>query len=413
MKILAINYSDLSGGAARAAYRIHHAVRAAGGDSNMQVVKSTSGDWTVSCPAGYLPKLGSLLRPRIAFVARSFLKTSCLYPLSPSILRSSWPARINKSNVDLVHLHWLCAEMMSVEDIARIRKPLVWTLHDMWAFCGAEHYSKDSRWREGYTASNRPAGEAGFDLNRWVWKRKRKEWKNPTQIVTPSKWLSECVGESALMHDWPVKVIPNAINTDEWKPIEKDIARDFFNLPKDCNLIIFGAMGGGDSHLKGFDLLLKALEHLRGEIQNLVFVIFGQACPKEVPDIGFPIHYMGYFHDDLSLRALYSAADAMIIPSRMDNLPNTGVEAMACGTPVVAFNTCGLSDIITHKKTGWLATAFDTEDLAKGIQWVLADKSRQIQLGDTARAYAVANFSFPVVAEQYMALYENLLNNNK
>lgn len=375
----------------------------------MQVVKATSGDWTVSHPNGLLFKLGALARPQVASFVRNLLKTEVRQPLSPSILPSRWPALVNQSNADLVHFHWLNAEMMSVEDIGNIKKPIVWTLHDMWAFCGAEHYPTDNRWKEGYTAGNRPTHESGFDLNHWVWKRKQKAWQRPIQIVTPSKWLADCVRQSRLMGDWPVVTIPNAINTDLWQPIERGLARELLGLPKDSRIVAFGAMGGGEQYRKGLDLLIMALEQLRGLIPEMELVIFGQHRPQNPPNLGFPIHYTGHLNDDLSLRALYSASEAMVIPSRMDNLPNTGVEAMACGTPIVAFDTCGLPDIVSHQKSGWLAKAFDTEDLARGIQWVLSDKERHSQLCQVSRATAVARYSYPVVAAQYKEIYERVL----
>jgi glycosyltransferase involved in cell wall biosynthesis len=277
----------------------------------------------------------------------------------------------------------------------------------MWAFCGAEHYTEEFRWREGYLANNRPEYESGFDLNRWTWSRKRKHWQRAMHIVTPSRWLANCVQQSALMRDWPVSVVPNCLDTDRWQPLDKNLARQLLGLPRDVPLLLFGAMGGGNDPRKGFDLLLKALTHLRGQIQDLELVVFGQLRPKTPSDVGFPIHYTGHLHDDLSLRALYSAADALVIPSRQDNLPNTGVESLACGTPVVAFDVCGLPDIVEHQKTGYLATPFDTEDLARGIQWVIADRSLQQKLRQQSRAYAVEHFSNTTVAAKYKAVYEN------
>jgi glycosyltransferase involved in cell wall biosynthesis len=409
LKVLCINYSDIVGGAARAAYRLHQALRGEGVDSTMQVVKATSGDWTVSSPKGTLFKLGTYVRPQIAALTRRLLKSERPAPISGSVLPSHWPGLINSSEADIVQLHWLCAEMMSVEDIGRIRKPIVWTLHDMWAFCGAEHLSTDVRWREGYATTNRPAHESRFDLNRWVWNRKRKAWQQPFQIVTPSHWLADCARQSALMADWPVCSIPNAIDTEIWQPIDRAEARKMMGLPQGIQLIAFGAMAGGEQERKGFDLLIDALGHLRGQAPGLEIIIFGQSRPKDVPDLGFPIHYAGHLYDDLSLRALYSAADAMVIPSRMDNLPNTGVEALACGTPVVAFNTGGLADIVSHKRTGWLARAFDTEDLAEGIKWVLGEQAHHRNLMESAREDAIKRFSCPVIASQYRALYERVL----
>jgi glycosyltransferase involved in cell wall biosynthesis len=373
MRVIHLNFSDINGGAARAAYRIHHCLRSAGIDSRMWVNKATAGDWTVEGPKTKFEKLMTALRPRLVSPLVKLLKTENPIIHSLCLLPSQWVDRINASDADIVHLHWVQGEMLSVADIGRIKKPLVWTLHDMWAFCGAEHYTTDHRWREGYRRDNRPSHESGFDLNRWVWARKRKHWQRPIHIVTPSNWLANCARESALMQSWPITVIPYPIDTESWKPMEQNLARELLGLPANVPLLLFGAMGGGSDPRKGFDLLLKALSHLRDDqrAQGLELVVFGQRAPQSPPDLGFPIHYTGHFHDDLSLRALYSAADVMVIPSRQDNLPNTGVEAHACGTPVVAFDIGGLPDIVEHQKTGYLAKAFDTEDLARGILWVL------------------------------------------
>ena len=390
MKVLQLNHSDINGGAARAAYRIHHALRSSGIDSQMLVNVDASGDWSVQGPTSKWAKAISRIRPQLATPLRQLLRTGNPIIHSPAVVPSRWPERINASDADLVHLHWVQGEMLSIADIARIRKPIVWTLHDMWAFCGAEHYTTDHRWRDGYLRDNRPAHESGFDLNRHTWQRKYKHWRQPLQIVCPSQWLADCVQQSALMHDWPVAVVPNPIDLNRWQPIEQRLARQLLGLPQDCPLLLFGAIGGGNDPRKGMDLLLGALAHLRTEpnLQNLQLVVFGQLAPQSPAQLGFPVHYTGHLHDDLSLRALYSAADALMLPSRQDNLPNTGLEAHACGTPVVAFHTGGLPDIVEHQRTGYLAQPFHTQDLAAGISWVLEDPQRRIGLGHAARQRA-------------------------
>lgn len=412
MKVIHLNYSDILGGAARAAYRIHQALRNAGVDSRMWVDVAASGDWSVDGPGSKLAKGWARVRPSLVGMGfRPFFKTSNPILHSPAVLPSGRVRALNACGADVLHLHWVQGEMLSVAEIGRLQKPLMWTLHDMWAFCGAEHYTEDDRWREGYRKDNRPGHERGFDLNRWIWNRKRRHWRRPLHIVTPSQWLADCVRESALMRGWPVRVIPNPIDTERWRPLEQPLARELLGLPKDAPLLLFGAMGGGNDPRKGFDLLQAALHHLRGEVAGLQLVVFGQLRPKDPPDLGFPIHYTGHLHDDLSLRMLYSAADAFVLPSRVDNLPNTGVEALACGTPVVAFDTCGLPDIVIHRQTGYLAKAFEPEDLAAGIRWVLADESRRQALSRRARKVAVERFSYPVVAAQYLAAYRDALDN--
>jgi len=407
MKVIHLNHSDINGGAARAAYRIHHALRASGVDSRMWVNKAAAGDWTVEGPSSKREKVLAAIRPQLAEPLVGLLKTGNPIIHSPAVVPSNWVKRINASDADVVHLHWVQGEMLSIADIGRIEKPIVWTLHDMWAFCGAEHYTEEFRWREGYRRDNRPPYESGFDLNRWTWQRKRKHWQRPMHIVTPSRWLGDCVHESALMRDWPVSVVPNCLDTDRWSPLDQSLARELLELPADMPLLLFGAIGGGRDPRKGFDLLQAALQHLRDEssVLGLELVVFGQRAPQSQPSLGFPIHYTGHLHDDISLRALYSAADAMVVPSRQDNLPNTAVEAHACGTPVVAFNTGGLPDIVEHQCTGYLAKAFETEDLAQGIAWVLAQRASG-QLGQQARERAVARFSEGVVAQGYGVVYE-------
>ena len=405
MKVFQLNHSDIKGGAARAAYRIHHALRESGVDSTFLANIAMAGDWTVHAPTSKAGKAWSLIRPQLGGLVTSLLNTSNPIIHSPSILVSGRERMLNASDADLLHMHWVQDEMLSIADIGRLEKPVVWTLHDMWAFCGAEHYTEEFRWRKGYQKNNRPDYESGFDLNRWTWERKFKHWRRPMHIVTPSRWLEKCVRESVLMRDWPVNVVHNPIDTERWQPLEKNLARDLLGLPKDVPLLLFGAIGGSQDPRKGFDLLLGALQYLRGELKGMELVVFGQSRPKDLPNLGFHIHYTGYLFDDLSLRSLYSAVDVFVLPSRQDNLPNTGIESMACGTPVVAFDACGLPDIVTHQETGYLARPFDMEDLATGISWLLQNANLS-KLRAKVRATAVDRFSYPVVAAQYHKIYQ-------
>jgi len=411
MKVIHLNHSDINGGAARAAYRIHHALRASGVDSRMWVNKAAAGDWTAEGPSNKRDKALAAIRPQLARPLVGALKTGNPIIHSPAVVPSSWVKRINASDADVVHLHWVQGEMLSIADIGRIEKPIVWTLHDMWAFCGAEHYTEEFRWREGYRRDNRPAYESGFDLNRWTWQRKRKHWQRPMHIVTPSQWLGDCVRESALMRDWPLDVISYPIDIERWQPIDQSVARRLLGLPQDAPLLLFGAMGGGRDPRKGFDLLSQALNYLRNDpqTQGLHLVVFGQIAPKSPPDLGFPLHYAGHLHDDLSLRILYSAADVFALPSRQDNLPLTCMESLTCGTPVVAFNTSGPPSMIEHQQNGYLAKAFETEEFAKGIQWALEHRmSGNFQ--KAARLFAEEHFDPKRIAVQYSCIYDEILN---
>ena len=366
-----------------------------------------AGDWTVEGPTSKLGKIIGRARPQVASLLTKTLRTENPIIHSPAILPSNWVKRVNACNADVVHLHWVQGEMLSIADIGRIEKPIVWTLHDMWAFCGAEHYTEEYRWREGYRRDNRPTYESGFDLNRWIWEHKRKHWRRPMQIVTPSRWLADCVRDSALMGGWPVQIIPNCLNTERWKPMGQPLAREILGLPAGVPLLTFGAMGGDRDPRKGFDLLAAALRHLRSQVPRLELAVFGQLAPRNPPDLGFPTHYIGHLHDDLSLRAVYSAADALIVPSRQDNLPNTAVEAQACGTPVIAFNIGGLPDIIEHMETGYLASAFDSSQLASGIKWVLTHRQKQ-KLRRQCEKNAKLKFMSIKISKMYLDLYKKL-----
>jgi len=413
MKVLIISKQDIQGGAFIAAYRAHNALRKNGVDSFMWVDNKISDDWTVEGPPTKISKLLADLRLRPRLIIHSLvklLKTNKKIIHSPSVLPSTWVKRINESDADIVNLHWIQNEMLSIKDINKIKKPIVWTLNDMWAFCGAEHYTNDNRWREGYNFNNRPSYESGFDLNRWTWKHKQKHWKNPMQIITTSKWLSNCVKESKLMSHWPVSVVGNPICTESFKPMDKKIARTKLNLPNNVPLILFGAMGGKKDPRKGFDLLIASLKYLKDDpkAKRPELVIFGQNKPKSPPNLGFPIHYLGHLNNDVSLQLAYNAADVMVVPSIQEAFGQTASESMACGTPVVAFGATGLLDIVDHRVNGYLAKPFDTNDLAQGINWVLNNENYS-ELCKNARDKVLKEFDNKIVAKKYIAVFEKIL----
>jgi glycosyltransferase involved in cell wall biosynthesis len=400
-----VNRSDLLGGAARAAYRLHIALLGLHVESNYLVEEKSSDDWRVLMPKTTFGKLITRVQNALVskILASSFLDSKTL--LSINFFNSNHLKYINSSNVDVIHLHWIHGEMLSIADIGKLNKPLVWTLHDMWAFCGATHYASDDDWMEGYQKKSRGQSLKLFWLNKLVWNHKRRSWRRPMHIIAPSHWMASCAKRSRLLKDWPIHVIPNGIDTSVWSPMGKSMARSILALPGKVSLLLFGAVGGAQDPRKGFDLLSLALRELSKKNHNIELMVFGQTQPEKPVDLGFPIHFMGNLHDDLSLRVLYCAADALVIPSRQDNLPNTGLEAMACGTPVVAFNTGGMADIVTHKATGYLAEPFSTDDLAHGISWVLSEVPSE-RLQGNSRSTAVQRFSYPVIAKQHIEVYE-------
>ena len=212
------------------------------------------------------------------------------------------------------------------------------------------------------------------------------------------------------MRNWPLNIISYPIDTDFWKPVSKKIMREQLNLPKGVPLLLFGAFDSEKDQRKGYDLLLSTLEHLKAhsKFNDVELVVFGQNKPKLPTKHAIPIHYMGKIHDDESLRSIYNASDVILIPSRQDNLPNIAVEAQACGIPVISFNVGGLPDIIEHRKTGYIAKAFEIEDLANGILWFLSHPDKE-HLNKDVREQAVLKFSQKKIAEEYLNIYKNLL----
>jgi len=404
LKVFLINRSDLQGGAARAAYRLHKSLLSLHVDSKFLVQEKSSDEWRVLTP-GAINKLFTKIKNSLIskIIVRLFADTRAL--ISINLFNSNYLQFINSLNADVIHLHWIHGEMLSISDISKIQKPLVWTLHDMWAFSGAMHYSEDNSWMDGYKKNTTGQSFKLFWLNKLVWNRKRQNWKRPIHIIAPSQWMANCAHRSNLMNNWPIHVIPNGIDTSVWSPMSKLNARTILGLPENVKLLLFGAVGGAQDPRKGFDLLSAALDELGKSNLAIELIVFGQSEPKNPINFGFPIHFMGSFHDDLSLRILYCASDVLIIPSRQDNLPNTGLEAMACGTPVVAFKTGGMADIVTHKATGYLAEPFSTDDLAHGISWVLSEVPSE-RLQRNSRSTAVRRFSYPVIAKQHIKVYE-------
>lgn len=411
MNIIHVGNSNLGGGASRAMLRIHESLISIGCNSSVWVNHKVGDNKHIYSKNSKLHKVVRIFKTTVAKIMVSFLKTPNTILHSPQIFSSSWIKMINESDADIIHLHWFQHEMLSISDIPKIKKPLIWTLHDMWGFCGAEHISYENRWIDGYNKKNRSVLEKGFDLNRWTWNRKRKYWKKPIQLTVPSEWMMHSTRKSFIMREWPVEYISNPLNTNVWKPIDKKLARDAFNLPQEVPIIMFGALSGVSEFHKGYDLLEKALNSIskNNRIKKACLVVFGQSEPVKPLSLDIQIKYLGHLNDDVSLRVAYSTADVFVVPSRIESFAQTASESQACGVPVVAFNTTGLKTTVIHKKTGYLAEKFDTNDLAKGILWVLENVKNK--LSKNSRKSAIDRFSYPKIAKLYLDLYKKTIEN--
>ncbi len=412
MKILIVNTSDLDGGAAKAAYRLHEALINDGIDSQMLVQTKRSDNYTILSENQRIKKIFNKMRPLIDALPLRYYKNKTKTLFSPSLIPSfGIVEKINEINADIVHLHWICASMIKIEDLAKIKAPIVWTLHDMWAFTGGCHYNEDCNEYQKNCGNCKILGShKEIDLSRKVYNRKKNTFStiNNITIIGVSKWLTNCSKNSTLFKEKESLTLPNPLNTDLFKPLDKEKARELWNLPKNKKLILFGAIGGTNDLRKGFKELSEALKEIQS--REIEFVIFGSSEPKNSQNFGFKTHYLGHLHDEVSLVTLYSAVDVMIVPSLQEAFGQTASEAMACGTPVVAFGHTGLLDIIDHKINGYLAKSFDTNDLAKGIDWILNNENYD-ELSENAREKIVKEFDNKIVVEKYLELYNKILKN--
>jgi glycosyltransferase involved in cell wall biosynthesis len=415
VKVLIVNSSDLTGGAARAAYRIHKGLCGIGINSKMLVQYKTSDDKTVIGPTNKFKKGLNFLRPALDSSVKYFVGGS------KAIFSPAWfpfsniPAQINSISPDIVHFHWICDGMLRIEDLKRVNKPIIWTFHDMWAFTGGCHCSNDcDRFQQSCGNCPQLNRRSKNDLSQSVMRRKKKAWgKSDITIVTPSNWLAKCVKESSLFKGKGrrIDIIHNGLDLDQFKPVDKTTARRIWNLPINKKLILYGARDATSDKNKGFDLLYEALKRLINKWPGKAeLVVFGSSEPKNPLDFGLPVHYLGYLHDEISLSLLYAAADVMVVPSRQESFGQTVSESLACGTPAVAFSVTGLIDIIDHRTNGYLAKPFDVSDLSFGIDWILYDENRYKMLCIKAREKAAACFDIDIIAKQYADLYESIVN---
>jgi len=406
MKVVHLSGAGWGGGASIAMRRIHESLIELGIGSEIWLSSTAPLDPNVKSVGRGARFRGVVSREVSNVIVRS-LTTENHALHSPSVFGSRLAAAVNQSDGDVVHLHWTQGEMLSIRDIKKIRKPIVWTLHDMWPFCGAEHHSSDARWSEGYLKSNRPDGEAGFDLNRWTWKRKKRSWTKPLQLVAPSDWLASCATTSDLFRDWPIEVVPHPIDVSSWQPVEKKIARRALGLSDDKPVLLASLYPSALDYWKGRDLLEDALRHiiLRNPEVQLVFLGNSDA---PVGDF-FPAQtkHFAALSDVISRNLAYSAADAFVLTSRQEAFSLSAQEALSSGTPVIAFDNSGPTSFVKHKQSGYLASAFDVKDFVDGIAWALSLRDKT---SATAIHESIAQIhSSTLIASRYADIYGRVL----
>ena len=412
MKILIVNTSDIQGGAARAAYRLHLALREENIESQMLVQdKRSDDDSVISIISTYYERFLHKIRARINFFPQRFYKHKNKALFSPAITGSNIVDKINIMAPDIVHLHWIGSGLIKIEDIARIHAPIVWSLHDMWAFTGGCHYDEGCGGFEQDCGNCKILGSnSENDLSRKVFHRKMQVYSkiNNMTVVGLSSWINKTAQTSTLLQNKKHINLPNPINTSIFTPFDKHLSRKSWNLPEGRKLVLFGAMEATNDPRKGFIELNQALQRLIEE--EIELVVFGNTNPVDTSNFNFRTHDIGQFTDDIKLATLYSAVDVMIVPSLQENLSNAIVESLACGTPVVCFDIGGNKDIVSHKINGYLAKPYDIADLSNGIKWILNSKNYN-ELSIHAREKIVTTFDSKIVVKQYIKLYNETINN--
>ncbi len=435
MRVLYVNTSDTQGGAARAAVRIMQAVEEQNVDCRMLVKQKQSHYSNVVALTEYEPK--RKWHRAADWVAHKLKNQYQHYQWKcypdrdtnyKSDLRSTrFYGALRKEKYDVLHLHWINQRFLPLEELQRVGRPIVWTLHDSWPFCGVCHYFLDcQQYQQQCGCCPQLGSRDEHDLSNRVWQRKRELYQGiDLHIVSPSRWLADCARRSSLFGNMDIRVIPNCIDTAVYRPMS--ISEAIANIPAaqrqnvavsrvlraagekvEKPFILYGAVNAATDRIKGFSSLLSALRILDEQEYEATLVVFGaneQDLPLHFQHI--EVVFVGYVNDTDMLVSLYNLADVMVVPSLTENLSCAIMESLSCGTPVCCFNIGGNGDMVEHRINGYLATENDCVDLAQGIRWCVGYNIGG-DLSQAAREKVLRCFAPEVVAKQYAELYEEI-----
>lgn len=414
-KVVHISTADNSGGAARAAFRIHTGLLKLGWDSKMLTgFKVEAGREDIDC----LPRQDGL--PRRAF-KRLVNKLEQVAGLEYLLL--PWKRQFLEhpfvQDAEVVHLHNVHGGFFShtiLPDLSR-QKKLVWSIHDLWPLTGHCYYPDMYECRRWKTGCGQCPGlrqddhyPLSLDITKYLWNTKRKIYsRSKITLVAQSKWTLEQIRSSPLLGSFDVHVIPYGLDADVFRPINKETARDLLGLPQGVKILLFTAVGLS-SERKGWTYLRKALLRLRMETnERVVFLTVGGSAIRDQMETGIEIIHLGQVNNDRLLTLVYNAADLYVGASLVETFGQVFLEAMACGVPVVTFNTSGVRDVVRHMETGYLAGYKDATDLARGIDLLLTDGALRERLGRHGREVVEAEYSMDLQARRFEKLYQDIL----
>ena len=415
LQILTLNWSDIDGGAARASHRLASRLVELGEPLHMRVMRKFGNDPWVTGAEGLPEQIWArvITRAERGVVKLNGVKNKDLTWSFNGLPNFMFPQSMYEA-ASVVHINWVGKGTLPLSSIPRINKPLVWTLHDSWAFTGGCHVPYECR-RFEKNCGNCPQlrSPADNDASHRHWTKKAKCLaKTSSHFVAPSSWMAEQSWASSLLGNAPISVIPNWLDTNVFRRSVKSLARETLNLSQEKHLILFGAMYADTDQNKGLSFLLEALKVLQSKdasfAENYELVIFGACSPGSLKNLPIPATMLGVVSDDFRLAQAYSAADVTVVPSKMESFGQVALESLSCGTPVAAFATAGLTDIVKHMENGYLAKKFDTNDLANGISLMceLNDFTRSLPV--RAREWVLNKFDIKVTAGKYLALFESV-----
>lgn len=413
IKVLHLVAGELNSGAARGAYWLHQAQLAVGIDSIFMISGRNNLDDSsvIFLAKSSWQKLRFMLLPRLFGLLKLLYKDRKNLIFNTGFDGIDFTKTSAYKSADIVHLHWING-LVSMRTLRKIDKPIVWTMRDMWPLTGGCHYAMDcDKYRTGCGACPQLGSQFKNDLSRFVIVNKRKSLNKGMRLVGISEWLTSCAKDSFVFNGFIIETIANNIDTNQFFPVDRAIAREILRLPSNKKIILVGATNITDFY-KGFNLFIESIKLL--DLSDIHIVIFGNTDTQAFEKLGAQYTSLGYLADTISLRLAYAAADVFVAPSRMEAFGKTLVEAMACRTPVVCFDATGPKDIVMHQITGYKANPFDPADLAAGIRWVVDQpEDKYEQLCQQARQRAVAVFGSHVAADKYKKLYLELLGQSE
>ena len=422
MKILQISTYDIDGGAARAAYRLHRGLQENGQDCRMLVRVKESQDETVVL----VDDKGRLENPNEDFFLSAIIQPYYIHmnqtALSNTLFSLSYPGYDLSElpvvqSADIINLHWVSRYQspMSLRSLFSLGKPVVWTLHDQWAFTGGCHYSAGCEKYQSDCVECPQLEDDPFNLPAAILKDKWEIFKDTNlTIVAPSRWMASCAGKSKLFKGQQIEVIPNSLETNIYTPLPKSVAKEKIGISPEAITLLFGAVDGSEKR-KGFFELIDAIKFCLNEdvFQKLLhddkikLICFGMPS-DELESIGIPFVALGHLGSDEKIRTAYSAADIFLLPSLEDNLPNTVLESMSCGTPVIAFDVGGLPDMVTNGVLGQLVPLSDARKMGEAIVNLIQKPDLRESMAKEGRERVEQEYSLDVQAGRYSELYKKL-----